>query len=303
MIKQKEGSIFKIERYRLDDGPGIRTTVFLKGCPLRCYWCSNPESQNIYPEIMYNKSLCIKECNECIKACLSSALKKDEEGKVRIDRQLCKRCNKCADVCCTKALINVGKNITAEEVLREIKKDIPFYKATGGGVTISGGEPLFQLEFTQEILKGCKEKWGLHTVLDTSGYGNLGEILNYTDLVLYDIKLIDSVTHKEYTGKSNEIILKNLEEISKKSIPMIVRIPVIPGINDSEKNIVEVVEILKGLQFMHVELLPYHRLGVNKYKMLGREYKLKSTKQPTKTSLNIIRNLFISNNIECKIVI
>ncbi len=301
-VGEQEGIIFKIERFRLDDGPGIRTTIFVKGCPLRCLWCSNPEGQNPYPEKVYNESLCIKGCEECIRVCPTNAISRNTEGKIVFNMDRCIRCYRCLEVCHAQSLIKVGERVTVEKVLKEVKKDVLFYQETGGGITVSGGEPLTNPGFTQELLKSCKKR-GIHTVLDTSGYGEIEGVLKYTDLVLYDIKHIDPIEHQKYTGVTNEIILENAKRISQKNVPMIIRVPIIPGVNNSRENINKLIEFLKELRLIRVELLPYHRLGVDKYKMIGKRYELKSLKLPTKDDLNLIKELFKIHNINCKILI
>lgn len=301
-----EGLIFDIQRSRQDDGPGIRTTVFLKGCPLRCVWCSNPESQRSSPEIMYNANLHIDGCEECIKACPVSAIEKDEEEGVRIGRELCRKgCNECAKVCYSNALAVIGQRVSVKEVLKAVEKDIPFYRSSNGGVTISGGEPLAQPEFTREILKACKER-GIHTVLDTSGYGrwsDLEKIIKYVDITLYDIKHMNPLKHKAYTGASNELILENVRRMGQKKMPIIIRLAIIPKINDSKENINELIELTKEVLALRVDLLPYHRLGVSKYKMLGREYGLQGLEPPTREHLNRVRDLLISHKVGTELVV
>jgi len=300
-----EGLIFDIQRSRQDDGPGIRTTVFLKGCPLRCVWCSNPESQRSSPEIMYNANLHIDGCEECIKACPVSAIEKDEEEGVRIGRELCRKgCSECAKVCYSNALAVIGQRVSVKEVLKAVEKDIPFYRSSNGGVTISGGEPLTQPEFTKAILKACKER-GIHTVLDTSGYEQwevLEEILKYVDLTLYDIKHTDPVKHKAYTGVSNELILENIRRMGQKKMPIVIRLAVIPKINDSEENINELIELTKEVLPLRVDLLPYHRLGVSKYRMLGREYRLDGLEPPTRKNLKRIQDSLRLHKVEAAVV-
>jgi len=301
-----QGVIFDIQRYRLDDGPGIRTTVFLKGCPLRCLWCSNPESQRTHPEVMYNAGLHIDRCEECIRVCPVSAIEKDEEEGVRIDRDLCRQgCNECAKVCYSNALTTVGQMVSVRELLKEVEKDMPFYKSSDGGVTISGGEPLAQPEFTREILKACKER-GIHTVLDTSGYGrwsDLEKIIKYVDITLYDIKHMNPLKHKAYTGASNELILGNVRRMGQKKMPIVIRLAIIPKINDSKEHINELIELTKEVLALRVDLLPYHRLGVSKYKMLGREYGLQGLEPPTREHLNRVRDLLISHKVGTELVV
>jgi len=301
-----EGLIFDIQRSRLDDGPGIRTTVFLKGCPLRCVWCSNPESQRSSPEIMYNANLHIDGCEECIKTCPANAMEKDERQGIKISRDLCKvKCNECAKVCYSNALTVIGQRVSVEEVLKAVEKDIPFYRSSDGGVTISGGEPLAQPEFTREILKACKER-GIHTVLDTSGYGqwsDLEKIIKYVDITLYDIKHMNPLKHKAYTGASNELILGNVRRMGQKKMPIVIRLAIIPKINDSKENINELIELTKEVLALRVDLLPYHRLGVSKYKMLGREYGLQGLEPPTREHLNRVRDLLISHKVGTELVV
>lgn len=301
-----EGLIFDIQRTRLDDGPGIRTTVFLKGCPLRCLWCSNPESQRSSPEIMYNANLHIDGCEECIKMCPAQAIEKYGREGIKINRDVCKvNCSGCAEVCFSNALTVIGRKVTVEEVQKEIKKDIAFYRASNGGVTISGGEPLAQPEFAKEILKACKEE-EIHTVLDTNGYGRweiLEAMLQYVDLVLYDIKHMDPITHNTYTGVSNKLILENIRKISQIEIPIVIRFPVIPGINSSEDNINSLIQLAKEVSPLRVDLLPYHRLGVSKYRMLGRNYGLQDLEPPTSENLSRICGLLISHKVETKVVV
>ncbi|BAF60602.1 pyruvate-formate lyase-activating enzyme [Pelotomaculum thermopropionicum SI] len=301
MIENK-GMVFNIQRYSIDDGPGIRTTVFLKGCPLRCRWCSNPESQDPKPEIMYRATSC-KFCKNCIKACKKEAIIAEEKG-VLIDRNLCIRCGKCEEVCLYKAIELMGKRVSVDEVMNVIKKDIHFYQDSGGGVTISGGEALFQPNFTEALLKECHEL-GIHTCLDTSGYGStsdLKRILEYTDLVYYDIKLVDPFAHKEYTGQSNELILHNLKVVVDSGKQLVIRIPVIPGINDSSEEITAIAEkVISLTKTAKVHLLPYHRYGMGKYKALDREYKMGDVDRPSDELLERVKKIFESFYLECEI--
>ena len=296
-MTKKNGSpgkllIFDVQRFSIHDGPGIRTTIFMKGCPLQCDWCSNPESQHIAPEIMFDRSRCIK-CGGCLKVCPTCATF-ELEGEIRINREACIACGQCVKVCNGEARQIAGRYMTIEELVEEVKKDELFYRNSGGGVTISGGEPSIQVNATRDLLKRLQEN-GLHTTLDTCGHANredLEKILSYVDLVLFDLKHMDSEKHREYTGFSNEVILDNLELIVSKGIPTWVRIAIIPGYNDSEENIKEMARFISWLNSMkpnviiEVNLLPYHNLGTSKYKSLGREYKLGDTKAPEPELIN-----------------
>lgn len=298
------GNIVKIQRFSIQDGPGIRTTVFLKGCRLRCRWCSNPESQNPYPELMYNSLKCVKNCQECLHVCQYIRKSKGNET-IEIDRSRCTNCGKCAEVCYAKALSMVGESISTEKLIREVVRDVHFYQNSGGGITLSGGEPLYQFDFVSEILRGCKEK-DLHIAVDTSGYSKwekLREIAKYADLLLYDIKCMNNMVHKEFTGVGNKLILDNALKLSKENIPMIIRVPVIPGINNTKKEIEQLVRFVTSLNsVLRVELLPYHRLGVAKYKALGREYLMIDLTPPNKDCIDEISSLLKSTGIDTTII-
>ena len=271
--KMSEGWVYDIQRFSLHDGPGIRTTVFLKGCFLRCAWCHNPESQFSLPEVAEFKDRCIG-CGQCIEVCPEKAI---TEKKWFINRAICTRCGKCAEVCPSRARKIIGKKMTAEDVLREVRKDKLFYKNSGGGITLSGGEPLMQPLFSQKLLRMCKKE-NIHTAVETCGYANgsgFNKILPFTDLVFYDIKHINPLKHKEFTGKTNELILGNLKKMVEEKADIVIRIPLIPGYNDAKEDITAVAEFLRGLKYTkRIELLSYHRLGEAKYDRIGREYGL-----------------------------
>ncbi|SHH95463.1 glycyl-radical enzyme activating protein [Sporanaerobacter acetigenes] len=269
-----QGYIFNIQRFSIHDGPGIRTTIFLKGCPLRCWWCHNPEGQILDRELAIFKNRCIG-CGGCKNICEINAAT-IKENKVFIERQKCNLCGKCVEVCPGKALEFVGKLVTDEWVINEVEKDAIFYDESNGGATISGGEPLMQFDFLFSIVKGLK-KSGIHVAVDTSGYAEwekIEKLIDEVDLFLYDIKLINDVKHKKYTGVSNKVILDNIEKLLNSGANVIPRIPFIPGINDDLEDIKEFSQFLGKLGVKKVNILPYHDYGREKYSRFGKEYRI-----------------------------
>lgn len=284
-----KGIVFDIKKFAIDDGPGIRTTVFLKGCPLRCWWCHNPEGQLLAPELMYRKNRCIR-CDECVKNCSIEALSFSTK-QLSINRKNCSLCGRCAQKCPTNALEIVGKEIDAKELMKEIEKDSAFYDESGGGITISGGEPLLQIDFLYALLTECKNK-SVHTAVDTSGYaprGAIEKIKDKVDLFLYDIKMMDDKRHRKYTGVPNKQILENLKRLAENGSDLFVRFPIVPGINDDEDNVTKSAEFVLSCGIKHICLLPYHRAGIEKYRSLGKGYKLKTLRAPSDQGLNLIK--------------
>ena len=294
------GLIFNIQRFSIQDGPGIRTTVFMKGCSLKCQWCSNPESQDAYQELTTFDSKCIN-CDRCIEACPLKAISV-ADGTITIDRGRCDLCLRCAQVCPSKAIEVIGNYMTADEVVEEVEKDRLFYSNSNGGVSVSGGEPLYQWEFTREILRKCKEK-AIHTAIDTSGYApwsNLDQVLDYVDLVLFDIKHMDYLAHIQGTGVSNELILDNVRRAAKKT-RLWLRIPLIPDYNDSTSNIRQISELAIELKVEQVSLMPYHCWGVQKYKKLGREYLMGDRPIPTDEQVEGVKKVIESYGIKVSV--
>ena len=269
------GTIFDIKRFSIHDGPGIRSTVFLKGCPLTCKWCHNPESQSPIPELVFHPERCLN-CGACAEVCPAgvTVINGGEVHYLSGNNGECQVCGKCALVCYPGARELIGYEISPGEVVGELVKDLPFYQESGGGVTFSGGEPLFQIDFLEETLKLCKEQ-GLHTALDTCGacsWEDLERLLPYLDLVLYDIKVMDNTQHTAYTGSSNKMILDNFQRLSQTKIPLRIRRPVIPGVNDSPEEIEALGDFIHNQNGVkRIDLLPYHALSADKYKRLGRE--------------------------------
>ena len=291
MTDNPSGLVFDIQRFAIHDGPGIRTVVFLKQCPLSCWWCHNPEGMSRSRDLMLFGYRCIK-CDLCIDACPQRAITSTPEGVV-IDRALCDRCSKCSEICPADALVTIGKEITAEELLGVIDRDLLLYDTSGGGVTFSGGEPLAQPVFLKESLKRCKAK-EIHTAIETSGYTSnevWASIAKEVNLFLYDLKLIDDDEHQEYCGVSNRSIFDNLGALVEegRGRDVIIRFPLIPGMTDTERNISALERLLRSLRGVgEIDLLPYHGVG-EKYARLGIEYKMKAQVAPSESTVGHIK--------------
>jgi pyruvate formate lyase activating enzyme len=282
------GIIFDIKRYAINDGPGIRTTVFFKGCPLRCLWCHNPESISGSPQLMHRVSRCIS-CGQCIQACPESAVTR--HAGISILWQRCTNCGACVHVCPAGAMEMVGKTMTVDAVMQEVGKDIIFYDQSGGGVTFCGGEPLAQPEFLRELLTRCQQM-NIHTALDTSCYAErkiIDSVIDKVNLFLCDIKHPDSAKHREFVGVENTIILENIRYLAQKGKPIIIRVPVVPGFNDQPETIEAIGKLVGQMKGIHrIDLLPYNSGGWNKAQRMGADYALKGIREPDSQTM---RNL------------
>ena len=267
-----KGKIFNIQRFSTHDGPGIRTTVFMKGCALRCFWCQNPESQRIEPELLHNAEDCVA-CGRCASVCRIGAVKQGT-AKAEVDRSRCTGCGDCIAACPEDSFSVAGKDMTVDEVLSELLKDRTQYLNSGGGVTLSGGDPLFQHVFSSALLKACKAK-GLHTLAETCGYADRTVIKNiapHVDIFFYDIKTLDNEKHKSGTGVGNAGIIENARWLAGAGKKTVLRMPMIPGFNDNEKEVKSLVSFARelGLGPADTDLLQYNPLGEAKYERLGR---------------------------------
>jgi len=293
-----KGLVFNIQRFSVHDGPGIRTTVFMKGCPLSCHWCSNPESQDFGPQLMTRDIKCTG-CGACAALCSRGAISRNATGVREIDWDQCDQCLQCVDACIFGALHRCGEEMTVQTVLDEVLSDRLFYKNSGGGVTVSGGEPLLQSEFVAELLRSCKQE-GLHTAIDTTGYvawQNIQAVLSSVDLFLWDIKHLDPMEHKRTTGVGNRLILENLRRASEFA-RIWLRVPLIDGFNDSEDHIKQVIDLAMETGAEKISLLPYHEGGRSKNEQIGRSYPFFGAQAPTDGNVARLRELITRNGIE-----
>ena len=291
------GLVFDIQRFSVHDGPGIRTTVFLKGCSLRCFWCHNPEGLRMTPEVRFLPERCLA-CGACVAACTHGGQHLDETGR-SFARERCMACGACVEACVAEALTLVGKPMTAAAVIAEVLRDRVFYEASGGGVTLSGGEPALQPAFAREILALAKAE-GLHTAIETCGnvaWADLEALLPFTDLVMMDLKQMDAEQHRAATGAGNERILANARRLAQTARSLIFRTPVVPGVNDTSAAIAAIAAFVAELAAgrrdagggeISWELLPFHRLAGDKYRSLGLTYRARDLNPPTKDAMRIL---------------
>jgi pyruvate formate lyase activating enzyme len=284
-----KGLVFNVQRFSVNDGPGIRTTVFLKGCPLHCKWCHNPESISPDEQLVLRADRCVR-CGDCFALCKNHAVRRLDGGFTTV-RDVCVECGECIEVCNAEAREIAGKEMSIAEVMKEVEKDVIFYEQSGGGASFSGGEPLLQHEFLCALLEACREK-GIHTVVDTTGFTStekLKKVSTFVDLFLFDLKTLDDQKHREYIGVSNSLILSNLKRLAEWGKEVIVRIPIIPGVNDDPAGIRDSGSFVASLgNVSEIHLLPYHTIGVEKYKRLGMEYEMEKTVPPSADDLSTI---------------
>lgn len=290
-VAKSKGIIFDIQRYSIHDGPGIRSLVFFKGCPLSCKWCCNPESQSAVIQLMHSKTKC-KLCGRCVTACTKGALS-IVNNRINIDRTICDKCGDCISACYHDSLKFAGKWYTLEGLMDELLKDEMYFIVSGGGVTIGGGEPLFQQTFLKELIKQCHNRC-LCTAIETCGYIdsiNFKTIIDEIDMLLMDLKHMNDKKHIEWTGVSNKLILKNWEIVSKNMKNVVCRVPIIPGFNDNESEIKEIVDFISSIGIKKMHLLPYHRLGENKYELIGANYFMKNVIPPSNKKMDTLLSI------------
>ena len=290
------GRITTIQRMSLHDGPGIRSTIFLKGCNMQCGWCHNPETLAGNPELEWIQQKCIG-CNSCVEVCQSGAFSL-VDGKPDFQKSLCTACFDCIRVCFAEAINKVGREVTPEEVFAEVKQDFPFFKTSDGGITISGGEPMLQVEFTMQTL-ALFNKSGIHTALDTNlsfSWTQYEKVLPFTDLVLADLKLMDNDLHRQWTGRHNSTILENIYKLDVSGVPYFIRTPVIPGVNDNEKEISSIARFVASLKNLKKhELLPYHSMADCKYNNLEIENPMGQIQDLSKERLEYFQRIMDIN--------
>ena len=301
--KSARGSVFNIERHALHDGPGIRTLVFLKGCPLRCFWCANPEGQIRRVELMFSPAKC-GGAGRCAGVCPENAISWEQGGQPVIDRETCTVCGDCVEVCPNDALDIVGDEMTARQVMEEVEKDFIFYRNSEGGVTVSGGEPMQQYEFVAELMALCREH-GFTTAIETSGHApweHFERVTPNLDHVLIDLKHLDLEPHREATGVDPRLIQDNIRRLAASGTPMVVRIPIITGFNDSDEHMGRVAEFVLAAGVEDIHLLPYHSLGEVKYAGLFRDYPAEGLPPPTaermRDLLQTLRDAGLTASIE-----
>lgn len=293
------GTIFDIQRFAIHDGPGVRTLVFMKGCPLRCWWCQNPEGLFASKNLGYFEYRCVQS-RRCIPACPSKAIRTAGDSLL-VDRNACDGCALCVEACPSGALSMIGRELDVDELVREIEKDILLFDNSSGGVTFSGGEPLYQPAFLRESLIQCRRR-GIRTALETSGYASprvFESVIDHVDFFLFDLKLLDAEGHKKYTGVSNETIKKNLMTLTtRREKDVVLRFPVITGVNDTERNVEEFVDFVHGLHGVRrIDLLPYHDVS-EKYRKLGLEYRMDTHTAPSEERLKRIRERLEESGLE-----
>jgi len=310
MGKEVTGKVYDIQGFSVQDGPGIRTTVFMKGCPLQCPWCHSPESQQFHAQLSWMSMRCVgvDTCSDCLDACSRGAITpaqltqhattQESIRHIHINRSICDNCGDCTEVCYRNALYMCGTDYSVEDLLNRVLKDKPFYEQSGGGVTISGGEPLSQPDFVLQFLQRLKES-GIHTALDTTGYTQyeiIDKALPYTDLFLYDLKQMDSSQHKIVTGVPNELILENAQKIAKNGGKIQIRIPMIPDFNDSEESFQSTGLFCKSLgdAVTVIQLLPYHTLGVMKHQRISEGKPIPEAEPPSDGKISILKELLES---------
>ena len=294
--EQKEGIVFNIQKFSVHDGEGIRTLVFLKGCPLRCRWCSNPESQRMKPEHAFNPSRCLTAelCGRCLKACKTGALSL-KDGFILFDVRKCKQCMACTEACPAGAQTQYGSLMKVKDILDKVERDAVFFSRSGGGLTLSGGEALAQFDFALALLRAARKR-ALDTTIETCGYypyEHMHEACRYLNKLIMDIKMLDPEKHKQYTGVDNALILDNFKRVVEDfpELPILVRTPVIPGVNDSDEEIMAIRNLIPRRPNIEYELLTYHRLGQPKYGYLGRGYGLDADVVADKERMRHLREL------------
>ena len=300
-MNQTQGLITDILPFSVNDGPGIRWIVFLKGCPLSCLWCCNPESQRIEPDVMYDRKKCVG-CGKCVRACRQGAI--GPEHPHWVDRKKCIGCGECVNVCPTGALTLKGEVSTVNEVIQVLRRDTHYFRKSGGGVTLSGGEPLTQWRFARELLKACKAQ-GWDTAMETTGLGSeeaIDAVIPYVDEVLLDCKSTDPEVHKRVTGVSNDVIRRNSAKIAAMANHVVLRVPTIPTVNASVEEFHRIAEFAKSLNIDTVHVLPYHTLGESKYEMLGKAYEMGyEIKSLPREEAKIYQQVVQSHGLNCVI--